>query len=144
MEALFWLLLVIVFIVFEMISLGLTTIWFAGGAFVAGIAALCGAPIWVQIILFLVVSIVLLITTRPIAQKHLNNKVEKTNVEGLVGTNAFVQETIDNQAGTGKIRINDVEWTARSSKDEVVIPVDSKVVIQKIAGVKCIVDIIHN
>lgn len=141
-EVICWLLLAAIFIVLEIISLGLTTIWFAGGAFVAAIAAVAGAKLSIQIILFLVVSIVLLFVTRPIALAHLNPNTEKTNAEALVGQKAVVLEEINNFKETGKAKINGMEWTARSSSDNEVIPAESIVTIVDIRGVKLIVEIV--
>lgn len=138
--ALIWLVLVIVFVVMELITLGLTSIWFAAGALVAGLAAMFGGPFWLQILLFIIVSAVLLAGTRGFAKRHLDNKLEKTNAEGLIGKTSIVIETIDNAASTGKIRIGDVEWTARASNEMQVIPKDTKVVIREIKGVKCMVE----
>ena len=141
-EVICWLLLAAIFIVLEIISLGLTTIWFAGGAFVAAIAAVAGAKLAVQIILFLVVSVVLLFVTRPIALEHLNPNTEKTNSEALVGQKVVVLEEINNFKETGKAKINGMEWTARSSSDNEVIPAESIVTIVDIRGVKLIVEIV--
>lgn len=139
-EVISWLLLAAIFIVIEIISLGLTTIWFAGGAFVAAIAAIAGAGVPIQVILFGVVSVVLLIATRPIALKHLNNKTEKTNAEGLIGQNAMVLQTIDNLRETGQAKVNGMEWTARAKNNSDIIPADSMVKIVEIQGVKLIVE----
>ncbi len=138
--ALIWLALVILFVIVELISLGLTSIWFAAGALVAGIVAMVGGPFWLQVILFMVVSAVLLACTRGFAKRHLDNKIEKTNAEGLVGKSSVVIETIDNASSTGKIRIGDIEWTARAVNETQVIPKDSKVIIREIKGVKCMVE----
>ena len=140
MELICWLLLAAIFIVIEIITLGLTTIWFAGGAFVAAIAAACGANLVIQIILFVVVSVVLLFLTRPIAVKHLNANTEKTNAEALVGAKAVVLEEINNLKETGKAKVNGMEWTARAKSDDEIIPVDSMVTITEISGVKLIVE----
>ena len=142
MGTLIWLGIVLLLIILEMISMGLTTIWFAGGALVAAVVSTFGGPLWLQIILFIVVSLVLIFTTRPIAKKHLNTKVEKTNAESLIGKKVQVVETIDNRNSTGKIKVNDVEWTARSSESSVVIQSGSEVIIREISGVKCIVELI--
>lgn len=135
-----WLLIAAILIVFELISLGLTTIWFAGGAFVAAVAAIAGASLPVQIILFLVVSIVLLLITRPLAVKHLDNKTEKTNAEGLVGQTALVLQEINNLQETGQAKINGMEWTARAKNNEDIIPVGAAVTVVEIQGVKLIVE----
>lgn len=140
MQLICWLLLAAIFIVIEIITLGLTTIWFAGGAFVSAIAAACGANLVIQIILFVVVSLVLLFVTRPIAVKHLNANTEKTNAEALVGAKAVVLEEINNLKETGKAKVNGMEWTARAKSDDEIIPVDSMVTITEISGVKLIVE----
>lgn len=140
MQLICWLLLAAIFIVIEIITLGLTTIWFAGGAFVAAIAAAGGANLVIQIILFVVVSVVLLFLTRPIAVKHLNANTEKTNAEALVGAKAVVLEEINNLKETGKAKVNGMEWTARAKSDDEIIPVDSMVTITEISGVKLIVE----
>lgn len=135
-----WLLIAAILIVFELISLGLTTIWFAGGAFVASIAAIAGAGLPVQIILFLVVSIGLLLITRPLAVKHLDSKTEKTNAEGLIGQTALVLQEINNLQETGQAKINGMEWTARAKNNEEIIPVGTAVTVVEIQGVKLIVE----
>lgn len=140
METICWLLLAAIFIIIEIISLGLTTIWFGGGAFVAAIAAACGASLPIQILLFIVVSVVLLVLTRPVALKHLDAKTEKTNAEALVGQNAVVLQEINNLQETGQARINGMEWTARAKEDMFIIPAGSVVKIVEIQGVKLIVE----
>lgn len=140
MEALCWLLLAAIFIVVEIITLGLTTIWFAGGAFVAAIAAACGAGLTIQILLFVVIAVVLLIFTRPLAVKHLDSKTEKTNAEALIGQTAIVLKEIDNLKETGLAKINGMEWTARAKEETVIIPEGEAVRIVEIQGVKLIVE----
>lgn len=137
---LIWLALVILFIILELISLGLTTIWFAVGALAAGIVAIFGGPIVVQVIVFIVVSSVLLLCTKSFAKRHLNNRIEKTNAESLIGKTSIVMETINNEASSGKIKIGDIEWTARAVNETQVIPEGTKVVIREIRGVKCLVE----
>ncbi len=139
-----WLLLAAIFIVIELVTLGLTTIWFAGGAFVAAIAGACGANLVVQVILFLVVSIVLLVLTRPIAVKHLDSKIEKTNSEALIGQTAVVIQEINNVNATGQAKINGMEWTARAKNDSDIIPAGTNVTIVEISGVKLIVEVETN
>ena len=135
----FWLVLLIIAIVAEVLTMGLTTIWFAGGAVVAILAALVHAPIWLQIILFFVVSLLLLFFTRPVAVKYFNKDRIKTNVESLVGRQAIVTSDIDNLQGIGQATVGSQEWTARSSDDKVRIPLGSVVNILSVNGVKLIV-----
>lgn len=135
----FWLVVLIVSIVVELISLGLTSIWFAGGAVVAVLAAALGLPLSVQIVLFLAVSLVLLAFTRPIAVKYFNKERVKTNVESLVGRQAIVISEIDNLQGIGQVTVGGQEWSARSSREDVRIQVGTVVIVTGIDGVKLIV-----
>lgn len=143
MSEIVWLIVAAVFLVAEIISLGLTSIWFAGGAFVAAIAAYFGANFWIQIAVFCVVSIVLLLGTRPFVKNHLLNRIEKTNVESYVGKTVEVISDIDNSKGKGQVRMNDLEWTARSASGEM-IPAGTMVVIKEVSGVKLIVDVANS
>ena len=133
-----WLIAAAVLIVMEIISLGLTTIWFAGGALVAALTAYLGLHWLVQILIFAVISLLLLFITRPLAVKHLMKEPEKTNIEGLIGKSGYVTKTINNLKAEGEVKLNGMEWTARS-KDDSVIEKDEKVVVDSISGVKLIV-----
>lgn len=139
MSPLYWLLAVGILLVLEMLTLGLTTIWFAGGAFVAFLASLCHVPVPIQIICFLVVSIVLLIFTRPIAEKYFNKNREKTNVDSLSGQQGRVFEEINSFLQTGKVLLNGMEWSAVSKQPEDIIPVDTKVVVVRVEGAHLVV-----
>lgn len=135
-----WLVILVVCLVVEVCTLGLASIWFAGGALLALIISLIGGPWWLQLLLFLMVSIVLLVFTRPIATKYFNKNRTKTNVESVVGKQAIVTLKIDNLMGQGQIVTDGMEWTARSL-DSTVIEEGTVVVIEKIEGVKAIVKI---
>lgn len=135
-----WLIVLVACLVVEISTLGLASIWFAGGALLAMIIALIGGPLWLQVLIFLVTSVVLLIFTRPIARKYFNKNREKTNVNSKIGKQAIVTVTIDNLKGTGQIITEGMEWTARSL-DSSVIEEGAVVTIEKIEGVKAIVSI---
>ena len=137
---LIWLVLLVAFIIIEIATMGLTTIWFAGGALVAAIAAMFGVPGYVQIILFVLISCVLLIFTRPVAVKYFNKDRIKTNAESLVGMQAIVVSEIDNLQGAGRVTINGVEWMGRSTEQSKTIPVGAVVIIRAIDGAKLIVE----
>ena len=139
MEPIMWLILLACFLVVEAITVGLTTIWFAGGALVAAIASGLGAGILIQWVLFLIVSLALLIFTRPMAVRYMNKGVPKTNVNSLIGERAVVIQKINNLEQTGQVRINDIEWMARTSSDEVTIPEHAIVTIEDVQGVILIV-----
>ena len=140
MDPFIWLAILAVLLVTEAITAGLTTIWFAGGALVAAVASYFGAGLITQLMLFLCVSLVLLIFTRPAAVKFMNKGVTKTNAESLIGRKAVVIKTIDNLAQTGQVRISDIEWMARTASDGIVIPENAVVMVKEIQGVKLIVE----
>ena len=140
MNPVVWLVILIVLLVIEVITLGLSTIWFAGGALAAFIAALAGAGMAVQVVLFLAVSIVLLLFTRPVVMKYLNKNKTATNADSLIGEQAVVTKTINNLMGRGEVFINGMDWTARSGQEDEVIEKDTVVRILRIDGVKLIVE----
>ena len=135
----FWLVVVILSVAVEAITLGLTSIWFAGGALVALAAAALRLPIALQVVLFFAVSVVLLYFTRPIAVKYFNKDRIKTNAESLVGRQAIVISEIDNLQGIGQVTVGGQEWSARSVEDNVKLPVGTVVDIMAINGVKLMV-----
>lgn len=139
--AVYWLIALIVFLVIEAVTLGLATIWFAGGALVALIAAMCGAGLGIQVASFLVVSLVLLIFTRPFAVRFLSKDTLKTNVNRVIGMEGVVTEEISNLAGTGKVSLGGNIWTARTENEGGTIPVDAVVAVLRVEGVKLIVKV---
>ena len=138
METMFWLIMFAVLLVIEILTMGLTTIWFAGGALVAFILAYAGLGLPVQIIVFLVVSIALLVVTRPVAMKFFNQERQKTNAESLIGQKAVVLERIDTLHGIGRAEVNGMEWSAKTDAG-MVIEEGEVVIIEGIQGVKLIV-----
>lgn len=133
-----WAVALVLLLIVEGATAQLVTIWFAAGALAALIAAALKAPLWLQITLFVVVSAVTLIATRPIVKKITNRKAESLNADRIIGRQAIVTERIDNLEGTGSIRVDGLTWTARSADDSVFEP-GSQVTIDKIEGVKAIV-----
>lgn len=138
-EAICWLVLLALFIVIEAATMGLTTIWFAGGAVAAFIVSILGGKVVIQIILFLAVSILLLIFTRPFAAKYINNHKVKTNIDGLIGKRAVITQDVNNLAATGEAQLDGMTWTARTDDDELKIPEGTTVIVQEIRGVRLIV-----
>lgn len=139
MEPIYWLILFVVLLVIEFLTMGLTTIWFAGGSIVAMVVNMLGGNIWIQLIAFLAVSFLLLVFTRPFAARYINRGRVRTNADELIGADAVVTETINNLRSTGKVQVNGLEWTARSKKAEVIIENGKIVEILSIEGVKLIV-----
>ena len=138
--SIFWLAAVIVLGVVEALTVGLVTVWFALGALAALISSLFGGPLWLQILLFIVVTAVTLITTRPLVKKYFGKNSHKpTNADMVIGKDAQVTETIDNLQGTGAVRCMGKEWSARSRNGEQ-ISIGETVAAVEIEGVKLIVE----
>ena len=133
-----WLVLLILFLVAEGATAAVTTIWFAIGAIVAMFAAIFGAEIWLQAVLFAVVSVICLLSLRPVLKKYLEPKKVKTNIDAIIGKQGVVLEKIDNLTGAGKVKIDGMEWTARSATGET-IEKDTVIIVEKIEGVKVLV-----
>lgn len=139
MTVMYWLVAAAVFVVIEIMTMGLTTIWFAGGALVGAVMAAVSLPLWSQIIAFAVISVILLILTRPWALKYVNGRTIKTNVDSLIGQTGLVTQDIDNLNAKGQVKVRGQIWTARSISDEVKLHEGQKVSIESISGVKVIV-----
>lgn len=133
-----WLILLIFFITVEAATVSLTTVWFAFGALTALITTALGGNFLLQITLFLSVSLLTLIFTRPFAKKWLLPKKEATNLDRIIGGQGQVTEEINNLNQSGEVFIGGKSWTARS-EDGTVIPVGTIVTAEKISGVKLIV-----
>lgn len=134
-----WLGLLIVFLVIESMTVGLTTIWMAGGALAALILELAGLNIWWQVGGFLFVSFVLIVFTRPFAAKYINSHHEKTNYEGIIGKVVRITERVDNLQETGTAVVNGLEWTTRMEQDGEVLDPGELAKVVNISGVKLIV-----
>ena len=135
-----WLALLGIFVLTEIVTVQLTTIWFAGGSLVAMLLAAFGVKsILVQVIAFIAVSVILLIVTRPVVRKYINKKTQPTNADRSIGEKAVVTAEINNLLGQGTVKVNGIEWTARSESDTV-IPENTTVTVKRIEGVKLIVD----
>ena len=135
-----WLVLLVVLVVIELVTMGLTTIWFAGGALMAALISIPGTPIALQIFVFLVVSAILLCFTRPVAVKYFNKDRIRTNVESMIGRQAIVISEINNIEGVGQVNTGGMEWSARSSYHNIVLPVGAVVTVLGVDGVKLIVE----
>ena len=134
-----WLALLIVFAITEGVTIALVSIWLMGGALAALIAALCGAELWVQVVLFFAVSILLLLCLRPLSKRLIKQKKVATNADSNIGKEAVVTERIDNLQGSGAVRISGVEWSARSA-DGSEIEKGAVVRVLRIEGVKVCVE----
>lgn len=132
-----WIALIIIFSVIEVLTMGLTTIWFAGAALIALLAALVGLSVPVQIGIFLLSAALLIYFTKPLAKDFLRIGSEKTNVEAVIGQSGPVVKGIERYA-TGQVKINGQIWSALSEDGE---PIETGLKVQVVAveGVKLIV-----
>ena len=135
--AVIWLIAVVVFVVAEAATLGLTSMWFACGSLLAMVAALLDVSIWGQLLVFILGSALLLASTRKWVSKLKLGRV-KTNADRIIGQQAVVIQTIDNQAAKGQVRVGGQVWTARSVEDEPILA-GTQVEVVQITGVKVIV-----
>ena len=141
--AIVWLVLAIAFFIAEALSTTLISIWFAIGAILAMIAAVFGGAVWLQILIFIAAAGVLVLATKPLSEKLVNKKAERTNADRVIGEKAIVTQTINNQASQGQVRVLEQLWTARSS-DGTTINENDYVIIKDIQGVKLIVESVNN
>ena len=135
---LFWIIALVVLIVVEAVTAQMVTIWFAAGALGAIVAERLGAEVWVQWVVFVAVSAVALIATRPLVKKITKAKAQPTNADRCIGMVAVVTEEINNVEGRGQVHVNGVTWTARSL-DGSIFKKDERVIVERIDGVKLIV-----
>ena len=133
-----WLIVLVVLVTGEAITVGLTFIWFAVGALGGLLVSVLGGPIWLQVVVFLILSAVTLVLVRPLAAKLLTPGISPTNADRILSQIALVTEEIDNIAETGQVKLFGQVWTARSENGEV-IPAQSRVRILRIEGVKVFV-----
>lgn len=139
LAAIIWFVLLLVFLVVEAACpIHLVSMWFAAGAFVAMIASYLGAAIWLQILLFLVVSCALVALLWPFIKKFLNPKLAKTNVDAVIGSEGYVTADIDNISATGQVKLGSMEWTARSTSGQPIAK-GTLVKVDSIEGVKAFV-----
>lgn len=134
-----WLATMIILIVIEAVVPGLISIWFAAGALAALIATLLHAPVWLQIALFVLVSVVSLILTRPLVKKYVNSRTQPTNADAVIGKECIVTSSVDNILGSGSAKAAGKEWTARSYDDDVTIEKGTRCIVERIEGVKLII-----
>lgn len=134
-----WLVIMIILLIIEGVVPGLVSIWFALGALGALLAAIVGAPVWLQIVWFFVISLVCLWLTRPLAKKYVNSRAVPTNADMLIGKECVVTEGIDNVLGLGAVTVGGKIWTARTEDPEVKAEVGQTMTVLRIEGVKLIV-----
>lgn len=139
-HVLFWAVLTVLLIVAEVATVQMVAVWFAAGSLVAFVCSLFGVPFSVQVIVFILGSVLLLAATRPIVKKLLRGmKKEKVNADRVIGQECIVKEEINNLSGTGRVFADGLDWTARSMDDSVVYPAGMVCEVVKMEGVKLFV-----
>lgn len=136
--AICWLVLTVALLIAEAATVTVISLWFAAGSLAAMAMALVGGGIWLQVLVFLVVSSVALTALRPLVRKYLTPKITATNIDSLIGSVGIVTADIDNISALGQVKLNGMEWTARSTSGEAV-KAGTKVRVDRIQGVKLFV-----
>ena len=136
--AILWLIAMVVFLAVEGATVTMVSLWFAVGSLAALIASLLGGQVWLQVLLFFLVSAALLAALRPVARKHFTPKLAKTNVDAIVGSQGYVTAHVDNLSAQGQVKLGAMVWTARSTSGEP-IEAGTLVRVDKIEGVKAFV-----
>lgn len=136
--AVVWLALIVVFLLIEASTVTLVSTWFAVGALAALIAGLLNAPVWLQVMVFVLVSAAALSALRPLVRKYVTPKITKTNVDAVVGSTGLVTVAIDNVSAVGQVKLGAMYWTARSTAGNR-IPEGTLVQVDRIEGVKVFV-----
>lgn len=138
-QAYAWLAVAVVMVIVEGVTFSLVSVWFAGGAVAAFFAALLKGSFPVQLLLFVAVSAILLAGLRPLARRHVKSRKQPTNADRVIGRVGIVTEAIDNIQATGAVKVDGVEWIARSEYDAVIEP-GARVTVLRISGVKVFVE----
>ena len=138
MDSIIWLIAMVALLILEAGTVMLVSVWFAIGAFAALIASLCGGELWLQLTLFVAVSVVALACLHPLTRKYLKPRIVKTNVDSVVGMQGYITANVDNLNATGTVKLGGMEWTARSTTGET-IPAGTLVKVERIEGVKVFV-----
>lgn len=133
-----WLLIAVGLFVLETATYQLISIWFAVGALLAALAVSLGAPLWGQVLVFLVSSIAVLIIARTALKDRLKVKKAPTNADRLIGQTGVVKEEINNELETGRVFVGGLSWMARNDDEGVIAP-ETLVIIQRIEGAKLLV-----
>ena len=136
--AIIWFGAMLLFLMLESSTVSLVSIWFAAGSLCAMITNFCGGALWLQVVIFLAVSIVLLASLRPMIRKFFTPKLVKTNADALIGATGRVTQDIDNDLSQGQVKLSGMEWSARSTQGDK-IPTDTRIRVDRIEGVKVFV-----
>lgn len=143
-QTIFWAILTVALISTEIATVQLVAIWFGAGALVAFVASFFGMAFWLQIVIFILISVILLLLTRPTVKKWINGKKIATNADSIIGMTGIVIEKIDNIRDTGRVMVNGLNWSARAANEKDLFDIDSRCEVISIEGVKAIVKPFEN
>ena len=133
-----WFVLTVILLIAEAATVTVISLWFAAGALAAMVTALLGGAVWIQALVFVLVSAAALTALRPLVRKHLTPKLTATNIDSVIGSVGIVTGTIDNLTATGQVKLNGMEWSARSTSGNT-LEVGTKIRVDKVEGVKVFV-----
>ena len=139
-SSILWLVLLVVFLMMEASTVALVCIWCGAGALAALIASVCGAQVWLEVVLFLGVTVVMLAALRPFVKRFISPKLVKTNADALIGSTGLVLSPIDNLQSTGKVKLGGMEWSARSTHGNL-IEANTVIEVDRIEGAKVFVSV---
>ena len=138
-QVIFWAVITVLLIGAEIATVQLVAVWFAAGGLAAFVSSFFGIDFWIQILIFIAGSVLLLLATRPLVRKFLHGKLEPTNADSLIGKECVIREDVDNVAGTGRAYVEGLTWTARNADGDEPIPSGTTCSIVEIQGVKLMV-----
>ncbi len=133
--AILWLGLMAAFLAVEAATVTLVSLWFAAGSLAAMVVALAGGSLAFQTVVFLAVSMVMLTALRPFAKKYLTPKLTATNLDAIIGSAGIVTSAIDNVSASGQVKLNGMEWTARSTSGQPICE-GTRIRVDRIEGAK--------
>lgn len=138
-----WVVLMVVFLIVEAACpIHLVSVWFAAGALVAAVVSLLGGALWLQILLFGVVSVAMLLALWPLVKKFLNPRHTATNVDSVIGSQGYVTATVDNMTAAGQVKLGGMVWSARSTTGET-LPEGTLIKADRVEGVKVFVSVVE-
>ncbi len=134
-----WIVVLLATVILEAVTMQLTCIWFTFGALGAWILSLCGAPLWSQFLVFALLSLLLLVLTRPIAIKYLKPKIVRMNADAVPGKTGVITEAVHPDEGTGLIKVEGQIWSAKPEDGKKTFEVGDRVKVVRIEGVKAVI-----
>ena len=143
MEYTFWIIFMVAMLVLEASTTNLVSIWFAAGSLGAIVAKIFGAGIYIQFLVFFVLSGLSLLIAWPFIKKHRQQKSVATNYDMIIGKTAIVTDDISGDKFAGSVKVAGKEWSAVSENGDDIYA-GEKVTVKSISGVKLVVDKIKN